>query len=97
MHFKKIELKRVHQHHKQYYMLFLLLSAIALAGQTEFNFQVQKYGVEICFSTKTSFFSTKKVPPVFHVFAPIFFSQQLGFFPAPKQFFSAPNDFGNCI
>ena len=25
-------------------MLFLLLSAIALAGQTEFNFQVQKYG-----------------------------------------------------
>ena len=27
----------------------------------------------------------------------IFFSHQLGFFPAPKQFFSAPNDFGNCI
>ena len=39
-----------------------------LAGQTEFNFQVQKYGVEICFSTKTSLLSTKKVPPVFHVF-----------------------------
>ena len=54
---------------------------------------------EICFCTKTSLFSTKKVPPVFHVFAPklFFFPHQLVFFPKPKQFFSAPNDFGNCI
>ena len=29
--------------------------------------------VEVCFSTKTSLFSTKKVPPVFHVFTPKLF------------------------
>ena len=53
------------------------------------HFTPDQFPVDYRFCTKKAFFSTKRVPPVFHVFAPklFFFRTKFVFFPHQNNFF----------